>query len=83
MDNEKVICPYDKIEINPQPFGFGYVWICPVCGNVLKSITKKISRSAALGWIALVMQVFNKKERKKQWTGKQLKYGYVEKNKAG
>jgi len=38
MDENKVVCPYDKTEVEKKPFGFGYVWICPVCNNVLKSI---------------------------------------------
>jgi ribosomal protein L37AE/L43A len=34
---DKVICPYCVIEVEPFPFGFGFVWICPKCGKVVKT----------------------------------------------
>jgi ribosomal protein L37AE/L43A len=37
MTDNKVTCPYCKTEIEPFPFGFGYVWICKKCGRVIKS----------------------------------------------
>jgi hypothetical protein len=43
-DDIKITCPYDKIEIQPQPFGYGYVWICPICGIVIKSIAVTTGR---------------------------------------
>jgi len=34
---ETVTCPFCKEVIEPFPFGFGFVWICPKCKMVVKS----------------------------------------------
>ena len=34
---EKVTCPICGIVIEPFPFGFGLVYICPKCKRVIKS----------------------------------------------